>query len=220
MLLRSGRRSTPTTPLVFVSPFDMNGVLFHIATAAGTKQYSNPQMSQAVGVTVSSTPFGLALLEHFVEHEHAHPVLCGLVRDIGPPPHVIPWWAYPWLAYDANHLWFAVDLGPTNRLIPRHYCLRSDDSSAVLRNWELQGASSGHTLLGLSSGLSWVTLRKHQDDTSLSTSSMSVAAWPIAHSDCDGYRHFRILMTGPNSKGGRRLSCAGIELYGCLRDLR
>jgi hypothetical protein len=40
-----------------------------------------------------------------------------------------------------------------------------------------------------------------------------VADWPI-EGVAEAFRHFRVLVTGPNSDGTLSLACAGIELYG------
>ena len=101
--------------------------------------------------------------------------------------------------------WLAVDLGKGRSLVVDHYCLRSDNISLKLRNWELQGSPDGQT---------WQTLRAHQNDTSLSLQPMSTAAWPV-DARAQAFRHFRIQQMNVNSSGKRHnLTCAGIELYG------
>ena len=94
--------------------------------------------------------------------------------------------------------------GEGRSLVPDHYRLRADPSSHKLRNWELQGSTDGRA---------WQTLRRHQDDASLSNDSTSAAAWPV-DAGAQAFRHFRVLQTGSNSSGSDYLACAGIELYG------
>ena len=115
----------------------------------------------------------------------------------------------------------AVDLGERRSLVLDHYCLRSDGNEKYKpRTWELQGSNDGQ---------SWQTLRRHEEDDSLSDESMSIAAWPV---DAGGqsFRCFRVLQTGANSFEGdvddhgtvdddedenlHHLMLTGIELYG------
>ena len=106
---------------------------------------------------------------------------------------------------DAPGSWIAIDLGEGRSLVPDHYCLRSDKhSNHKLRNWQLQGSLDGTT---------WHTLRRHENDASLAGVAMSTAAWPV-DAGGQGYRHFRIFLTGQTSVGAHCLMCAGIELYG------
>jgi hypothetical protein len=92
----------------------------------------------------------------------------------------------------------------------------------VIRNWELQGSHTGNTL----KPSEWVTLKKHENDISLSASRpYSTAHWNV-ESTCDrdsfshSYRFFRIFQTGYNSHMNYVLSCSGLELYGVLTTVR
>ena len=175
--------------LVFSSPFDTNGVLYHIATDGGKRAYSNPHEAGLVKVSSSSQRVGCYDHRRFV-HTYAKAV-------------------YNFTGNEAN-AWMAVDLGEGRALRANHYCLRSDRHvhANKLRGWELQGSNDGQ---------SWATLRQHADDASLGLESMSVAAWPVEQGH-DAYRHFRILQTHLNSSGvNNLLCCTGIELYGKLQ---
>ena len=179
--------------LVFESAFDTNGVLHHIATAGGTQPYANPHTARLV---VSSASSGIR-----PDHSSCcHPII--LVERI---------LATAVCNYTSNEpgSWMAVDLGVGRALTPTRYCLRSDDHGRIkIRNWELQGSNDDQE---------WVTLRKHEGDTSLAAMPMSTADWPIeGPAAATAYRHFRIFQTGPDSRGGQNLTCAGIELYGIL----
>ena len=137
----------------------------------------------------SGSSFQNGAVELFVQHAHAAPVH-NFTNNIPPS-------------------WLAVDLGEGRSLVVDHYCLRSDNNSDYkLRSWELQGSLDGQT---------WQTLRAHQGDSSLSSQSMSTAAWPV-DAGAQAFRHFRILQTGANSSGSQHLMCAGIELYGVLTE--
>merc|ERR1712137_872004 len=101
----------------------------------------------------------------------------------------------------------SVDLGEGRALYAESYCLRTDSYDDALRNWELQASNDTKT---------WVTLKRHEEDSSLDTTSMSVAAWPLAQDTAAYYRHFRIFQFGPDSTNRNYLSCCGIEFCGKL----
>ena len=185
--------------LRFTAPFDDKGVLHHIATAGGTRAYSNPHDAGLVVASMSSVnvvggrgAYGKRMFAHgdprrFVQgssHDGQH----NLTNDV------------------ANS-WMAVDL--RRELAPTHYCLRSDKNSGShkLRTWRLEGSKDG---------CSWTTLRQHTDDASLADPAFSVASWPIEAAGT--FRHFRILQTGKTSGGYDHLMCAGMELYGVLQE--
>jgi hypothetical protein len=181
--------ATVETAHRFASPFDTNGVLFHLGTAGGTRAYQNPHTAGAVIASMSSISLGEPPL--FVQHTHASPV----------SNHTI----------SVADSWMAVDLKAA-RLVPNHYALRSTyyGGDHELRNWALQASNDNAT---------WTTLRQHSSDASLGGQPMSVAAWPLDAAAVGGraFRHFRILQTGPNSSSGNNhLLCTGIELYGVL----
>ena len=159
----------------------------------GTAGGTQPYGNPHTAGTVVASVSSNADPTKFVQHTHAEPV-------------------YNNTSGTANS-WMAVDL-KTSRLVPDHYALRhgyGTSGSNVLRNWELQASNDNQT---------WTTLRRHTNDTSLATQSMSVAAWPLDAGTVDGrsFRHFRILQTGKDSNGHDFLMCAGIELYGLLQD--
>jgi len=180
---RPKTRRGKATDFRFVSAFDTNGILHYIGTRGGTAAYRNPHELGEVVSSASSAIFGA--VERFVQHAHAASVY----------------------NYTSNvpESWLAVDLGEGRSLVVDHYCLRSDNISQKLRNWELQGSPDGQT---------WQTLRAHQNDMSLSSQPMSTAAWPV-DARAQAFRHFRIQQMNVNSSGNRHnLTCAGIELYG------
>ena len=176
----------------FSAPFDTNGVLYHIATKGGTRPYVNPHEAGEVVSSTSSSSHRLYDDMRFVQHTHTEPVDNFTVNG--------------------ESSWMAVDLGEGRSLVADYYCLRSDaDSDGAgcwMRNWELQGSNDGDE---------WAVLRSHEDDGSLSSEAMSTAAWTV---DAAGraFRRFRILQTGPEAAGSHCLCCAGIELYGRIRD--
>ena len=125
--------------------------------------------------------------------------------------------------------WMAVDLGEGMALYPERYCLRTDsDGNLAPSHWQLQGSSDG---------VVWVVLRRHVDEKWKGASgfvpfaappnptpagnaapALAEASWKLEHALVQGrgFRHFRIVQTGPNLGGTNVLACAGIELYGVL----
>ena len=176
----------------FESNFDTNGVLYHIGTAGGTLFYQNPHTAGDVVVSWSSV--GEGSVDHFVQHRHASPVA----------------------SYTNNvvNSWMQVDLGPDRSLRPTHYCLRHDATNGhAPMNWRLEGSNDG---------TNWTTLSNHTNDQSmLQNQRMSEANFTLANVN-ERYRWFRIFQHGPNASRreseNSHLMCAGIELYGDLRE--
>ena len=168
-------------------------MLYHIGTKGGTRPYRNPHASGEVVASLSSTGGGGSDPTRLVEHVHAEPVHNNTMNT--------------------PNSWMAVDLGAGRSLLPAHYCLRSANQSGShkLRHWRLEASNDGNE---------WTTLRHHTGNASLSTESMSVAAWPLEPATVQGrsFRHFRIVQTGKNSSNYDFLMCTGIELYGVFRD--
>eukprot|EP01047_Picozoa_sp_COSAG01_P029033 COSAG01_NODE_1976_length_8750_cov_16.090625_10_plen_479_part_00 len=111
--------------------------------------------------------------------------------------------------------WMAVDLGTGRQLTVNHYALRYGGmlGRSALRNWELQGSEDGVT---------WTTLRRHDDDPTMEERGRVVAHWAVEGVTAS-FRHFRVHQHGPNAKGlraykGHALYCNGIELYGTLTE--
>ena len=114
--------------------------------------------------------------------------------------------------------WMEVDL-KTRSLCVDHYCLRNtthsgDATNFSLLHWELQGSNSAP-----GSDAQWVTLRRHESDSSLPRVGAGVCGWAV--SCAASFRRFRVLQTGPNAWSGgsyHYLMCSGIELYGVLTE--
>ena len=173
----------------FESNFDTNGVLYHIGTVGGTLFYQNPHTAGFVVVSWSSVSGGS--VDHFVQHRHASPVRS--------------------FTSNSANSWMQVDLGPDRSLRPTHYCLRHDANvHCALRSWRLEGSNDGTT---------WTTLSNHTNDQSMLQQQMSEANFTLANVN-ERYRWFRVLQHGPNAYGRNNmlLMCAGIELYGDLRE--
>ena len=81
------------------------------------------------------------------------------------------------------------------------------NSGYALHHWRLEGSADG---------TAWSTLRTYANDAGLAAEPMATASWPLA--TARSFRHFRIVQTGPNAVGDHQLTCAGIELYGTLRQ--
>ena len=175
--------------LRFQSPFDENGVLHHIGTAGGQREYQNPHSTGDVVASMSSTFSGCPA--HFVQHTHAEPV-------------------YNFTANGPSS-WMAVDL-LNRRLVPSHYALRSDRQNHYkLRNWELQACNDGQAWTTLCVHVDDWSLSEQP----MSVAAWSIDGGTIPGRS---FRHFRILQTGKNSSGDNYLMCAGIELFGLLLD--
>jgi hypothetical protein len=120
--------------------------------------------------------------------------------------------------HDYAGSWMEVDL-KTRSLCVDHYCLRNTPRSGHaadfgLLHWELQGSNSAP-----GSDAQWVTLRRHESDSSLPRVGAGVCGWAV--SGAASFRRFRVLQTGQNARSrgiSHNLMCSGIELYGVLSE--
>jgi hypothetical protein len=182
--------------------FGLDGVLYYLGTAGGTRPYENPHGGDSgVKATMSSEHPGEGASDpkRFAQHDHRGDV-CNCTNN-------------------KPNDWMAVDLGETHLLAPDHYALQADsfsDGNRKLRHWVLEASVDGKK---------WEVLRKHDNDKSCDKA-MGVATWALDADVVGGrsFRHFRIRQTGYNSgntgtgcRGNNLLHCAGIELYGTLR---
>ena len=179
--------------LTFVSAFDTNGVLYHVATNGKTQPYANPHDAKLVVAKWSSVWKGKE--SDFVSH---------------PTPS-----SPATLTNNVANSWMEVDLGCTRKLAVDHYCLRNTPhqggaAACSLLNWQLQGSNSPS-----SEGAQWVTLKQHDGDTSLPASAASVHHWQVDGASV-AYRRFRVHQHGLNRANNNHLMCSGIELYGTL----
>lgn len=138
----------------FQYPFDSNGLLYWIGTQKLRQPYKNPHSEGYVFVEMSSYGSEASAPFKFVCHSHT--------MQMGPN-----------FTKSEINAWMGLDLGPNRKLLPTHYCLRHGraDSSFVLRSWVLQGRVSATS--------KWVTLRRHDEDSSLPAEAYAVAFWPV-----------------------------------------
>eukprot|EP01084_Bolivina_argentea_P242609 406942_1 len=104
-----------------------------------------------------------------------------------------------------DNAWMQVDF--KDKLIqPSYYALKHYVScdTECLRNWILQASNDG---------IHWVTVKKHEEDSSLSEKG-AAHTWPVQSRGA--YRIWRIKQTGLNSNKHKYLACSGIEFYGQL----
>lgn len=102
--------------------------------------------------------------------------------------------------------WIIIDLKDV-KIELNYYTLKHYNSyNNVLRTWTLEGSNDGKT---------WVILRVHQSDDSLSplNDPGDTQSWSI-NPGYGYYSKFRLYMNGKNSSGRWYLACSGIELYG------
>ena len=110
---------------------------------------------------------------------------------------------------NVSNAYVKVDLGPRRSLIPNHYTFKEGGFGSYLRNWQLEGSNNDNT---------WVTLREHSNDTTIS-GHYAPGSWSITNPTGASYRYFRIISTGQNSSYnnsnyGYVLSLCCLELYG------
>lgn len=175
---------------VYSYDFDEDGILYWIGTEGRQKIWTNP--CDAGRVRVSSS-----------HHWEGSPISAVVGRVARGESYIS----------DKNKAgsWVAIDLGESKRACVTTYTLRHglQRHDYFMRNWQFQGSNDS---------VEWITLRDHVNDCSHS-SERTTASWKISSPYHNGFRHFRIVVTGPDSKGCYTLVVGGLELYGILIDL-
>jgi len=171
---------------VYVSDFDQKGIIYYLGTRKGKSPWMNPHDGGIVQVTSSSLENG------------------SLNSLVGNAP---PSGGYLYTNSTANS-WFMLDL-KENKAKVSHYTIRHgyNGGSYFPRNWQFQGSENGS---------SWVTLKNHVNDSSISTS-MGSKTFAVEHKNPPFFRYFRIYGSGTNSSGDNYLMVSGLEMYGQLK---
>ena len=178
--------------LAYLGPpyYDNNGVIFYLATAGGTRLWTNPHAAGVVEVALSTN-------EGFDVSRFT--------------ANVVPTSTETCRTSNFANSWMSVSLNG-NRVVPTGYVLSTDSHGVggthILRNWRLEGSVDGTT---------WTTLRLHTNDTSLSPTKPT-SYWRL-DGVRTAYSHFRILQSGPNSSNTDYLMATSFEIYGELLDL-
>lgn len=107
--------------------FDGRGIIAHLATNGGTREYQNPAVLGLLQTSASS-----------------------LASDSEPAYSIVGDAAVRCVTRSQNNAWFEVDFGQ-NAVIPNHYSLRHYSSwdTEALRNWVLEASNDGETWITL-----------------------------------------------------------------------
>ena len=194
-----------------VPPHRDGGILYHLATHGRTRPYCNPARAGLVHVS-SFPPFaeGGTKTERWINSNRST-----FYSTTDEPPEEGK--------EDGGGAVFAVDFGPTKRVVVSHYSLKHGQGwkQDSLRSWVFEGAAGGSDGLGIDEigEDAWVELRRHTDDETLN-GAFAEGTWSVEGAEPMLLRHLRIRQTGDNSSGRRSLAVAGFECYGSLLELR
>eukprot|EP00873_Tetraselmis_striata_P037090 jgi/Tetstr1/457354/TSEL_043957.t1 len=179
--------------LMYLSDGDGNGLVSFLGTSGGAKPFVNPVLEQRLAVSCSSPPGRHCDPRHLASRKFCNTLTAG-----------------PRLCNGERSTWWALDLGASTHLAANYYTLRQDGSSNFPRSWALQASADGVT---------WTDLRRHMDDPSIRRPGQ-LASWPLPSRSASGFRHFRLLLTGPSASEHPAeqhcFSVCGLELYGNL----
>ncbi|XP_055340872.1 E3 ubiquitin-protein ligase HECTD1-like [Paramacrobiotus metropolitanus] len=173
-------------PFPYVFDFDESGILYWIGTNAKT-----------VKEWINPATFGLVV----AFSSDGKTIPCGNVSDFlnrsALPSYI--------RTSESKDVWLGVDLGLW--VEPTHYSLRHGRGSGAVRSWIFQASRDG---------ISWVALKSHINDATLSGSG-STHTWRLDDgSEGTSYRYYRIQMTGENSEFENCLCISGFEVYGTV----
>jgi hypothetical protein len=183
-------RKSSAVQFLFSHYGDENGVIHWLATQGGSERWQNPHKLNRVVVSCSSPPSRWTSLPALVNRTFiTHNFAAGGA---------------------SSPAWWAVDLTAKHKLLCNYYSLQTDGSANVISDWELQASNDK---------LTWTTLRVHENARATFTQGGGKEfAWPV---DLDlqqgnGYRYFRLIVSGPSAQTSHKFSLSGIELYGHL----
>lgn len=176
-------------PLQFASRGDENGVVFYIGSSAGKRHWANPHASGLVKVS-SSSPKNKFSKGDWVICRSSHSTVFFSPNRFG----------------DMKEPWVSLDLSDRFRLCCTHYFFRHDSSASnFIRSWDLQGSTDAEK---------WIVLSSVRNNMGISFPGACLDK--TVDSGGQFYRHFRVVMTGPNSSQSDQLVICGLELYGLL----
>eukprot|EP01083_Nonionella_stella_P104621 300131_1 len=181
-------------PYEYKSDFDTNGIIYAIATNYGQRTWDSlPLMFYAhLLFQVESSGWN-----------STHPTMAGeKIENVLSRSEVH---AGRVCTCNIPNSWISFNFGEKKKIRPSHYTLRHHCLYfGCLRYWNFEGSNDGSH---------WKVLRRHHNDTSLSTPH-DTHTWTIDTNEY--YQMFRIFMTRQNSSRSWILSCSGFEIYGHL----
>jgi len=172
--------------------FDKNGVLYNLATQFGDRAYTNPKESGVIDIRFS--PDGANYYSKSTGHltgnyEKSAKIIA---ENKHPGDNATQW------SKGAPNAWFVIDLKNAKVKLTK-YVYRGDygGGNNHPKTWELQGSNDG---------TNWVTLKTHNNDSSVSMT--NCGGWDVQATEA--FSQFKIQNKGaPN-----HLCCSGIEFYG------
>ena len=181
----------------FTYPFDKNGAIWWIGTEGGKKDYENPQLTGELYLEISTLYRGKLdnLTSYTTPTNSAERIAAATYTN------------------NSSHSWLVVDFGPERALRPSYYAIKHGASGIgnAIRNWVLEAQVDEFS--------PWVTLRAHENDTSMREEPQSVAGYELNNDKARSsfFRVFRLKQTGKNSGGNDCLFIGGIEFYGIMK---
>ena len=104
--------------------------------------------------------------------------------------------------------YYAIEL-QSHEASPTHYALMcyGPGGGHFPHYWNFEASVDGQT---------WTLLREHKGDRSIWAEG-KIHTWPVAPTRAGFYRHFRVVLTGPEKRGRHYLCLSGFEMWGSLR---
>ena len=181
----------------YTFPFDKNGAVHWIGSEGGVKEYENPQLTGELYLEISTLYRGKLdnLTSYTTPTNSAERIAAATYTN------------------NSSRSWLVVDFGPERALRPSYYAIKHGASGIgnAIRNWVLEAQVDEYS--------PWVTLRTHENDTTMREEPQSVAGFELTSEKARSafYRVFRITQIGKNSGGNDCLFIGGIEFYGIMK---
>ena len=181
------------------------GLIWFLGTTAGTSRWRNPAQQATCEATAgSAASTAPACLEPARSSRGASLDTDACIASRG---------SMACYTADEPQSWWSLSLPPAAVLRVRGYEIRDgeDQVRQHLTSWELQARDAG------GQDRQWRALASHPDEPTALVVDRGLARFSIPPSNATpALQSFRVLQTGPNSRGANDLGIAGIELFGEL----
>jgi len=166
---------------------DCQGLFYWLGKNKGLEAWQNPVSKGYIAISCSSSWGG----------GPPDTSLCALG---GNQPHVFFW------TNNEPNGWISFDINPNNKnmikFIPTHYVYGFQTNMWLPRNWNFEGSVDGNV---------WDVLKAHVNDQTIMNA--TVFTFEV-NNVVQGYRYFRMRVTGPDSSATNYLGLSGFEMFG------
>jgi len=164
---------------------DYRGLFYWLGKSKGATEWSNPMSKQLIAISSSSAWANTAIPDTICANPPITNAIFWTNSEFG-----------AWIKFDID------PKGEGLKFVPTHYYYGFQTNTWLPRNWNFEGSQNN---------VDWITLKTHIDDNTMQSVGNYLFQVPNVH---DGYRYFRIRLTGQDSNGSNFVGLSFFELFG------